>query len=72
MGMANRFDGGCAQLPDTHVETARQIVFEGGGDYIFTLKDNQKSLHQTVAGLLEKQAFSPGAHSADTELQTRA
>lgn len=56
----------------TQVETARQIVFEGGGDYIFTLKDNQKTLHQTAAGLLEKQAFSPGAHSADTELQTRA
>ncbi len=37
----------------TQVETARQIVFEGGGDYIFTVKDNQKTLHQTVAGLLE-------------------
>jgi predicted transposase YbfD/YdcC len=56
----------------TQVETARQIVFEGGGDYIFTIKDNQKTLHQTVAGLLEKQAFSPCAHGADAQLQARA
>jgi hypothetical protein len=43
----------------TQIETAQQIVFEGGGDYIFTVKDNQKTLHQTVAGLLKKRPFSP-------------
>lgn len=43
----------------TQQETARQIVFEGGGDYVFTVKDNQKSLHQNIAALLEEQSFSP-------------
>jgi hypothetical protein len=43
----------------TQHDTARQIVFEGGGDYVFTVKDNQKGLHENMARLLAKQPFSP-------------
>jgi predicted transposase YbfD/YdcC len=46
-------------------ETARQIHFEQGGDYLLTVKGNQKDLHQTVAKLFEQQPFSPSAHGAD-------
>jgi predicted transposase YbfD/YdcC len=56
----------------TQVETAQQIVFDGGGDYVFTVKDNQKTLRQSIAVLLEKQRFSPCAHTADANLQTGA
>ena len=57
-------------------ETARQIHFEQGGDYLLTVKGNQKDLHQTLEKLFEKQPFSPSAHaedpSADTGAQLRA
>jgi hypothetical protein len=43
----------------TQHETARQIVFDGGGDYVFTVKDNQKTLHQDIEKLLQEQPFSP-------------
>jgi len=43
----------------TQVETAQQIVFDGGGDSVFTVQDNQKTLNQTMATLLEKPRFSP-------------
>jgi hypothetical protein len=56
----------------TQRETAQQILFDGGGDYLFTVKENQKSLHTTVATLLTKQPFSPSTHSADQHLQTGA
>jgi hypothetical protein len=56
----------------TQVETARQIVFDGGGDYVFTVKDNQKTLHQNIAALLEKRPFSPCTHAADTDLPAGA
>jgi hypothetical protein len=49
----------------TQVETARQILYEHGGDYVFTVKENQKTLHQTVSTLLTPQPFSPSAHAAD-------
>jgi hypothetical protein len=47
----------------TQHETAQQIVFEGGGDYVMTVKDNQKSLHQEMEKLLEKQPFPPSARN---------
>jgi hypothetical protein len=53
----------------TQIQTAQQILFEGGGDYIFTVKDNQKTLHATVADLLSEQAFSPCTHGANPPLQ---
>jgi Domain of unknown function (DUF4338) len=49
----------------TQVETAQQILFEGGGDYVLTVKDNQKDLVQTLATLLTAGDFSPSAHAED-------
>lgn len=43
----------------TQRETARAVVFEGGGDYVFTVKDNQQGLNNEVGRLLEGQPFSP-------------
>lgn len=49
----------------TQTHTARHIVQERGGDYLFTLKDNQPTLRQTVETLLTPQRFSPSPHAAD-------
>lgn len=49
----------------TQVETAQQILFEGGGDYALTVKNNQKELVQTLATLLTPGKFSPSAHASD-------
>ena len=49
----------------TQVETGQQILFEGGGDYLFTVKGNQKGLAQTCATLLTTGSFSPSPHGAD-------
>jgi hypothetical protein len=45
----------------TQQDTARQIVQEAGGDYLLTVKANQKQLHQTLAKRLPApaQLFSP-------------
>lgn len=49
----------------TQTETVQQILFEGGGDYVLTVKNNQKALVQTLATLLTPGDFSPSAHGAD-------
>lgn len=49
----------------TQIETAQQILFEGGGDYALTVKNNQKELVQTLATLLTRSDFSPSPHGAD-------
>jgi hypothetical protein len=49
----------------TQLETAQQILFEGGGDYALTVKANQKQLVQTLATLLTPGKFSPSTHAAD-------
>src|SRR2546425_284493 len=49
----------------TQMETAQQILFEGGGDYALTVKDNQKELVQSLATLLTPGRFSPSAHAPD-------
>ena len=49
----------------TQVETAQQILFEGGADYVLTVKENQKELVQTLATLLTPGKFSPSAHAPD-------
>ena len=36
----------------TQTQTARDIVLEGGGDYLLTVKDNQLKLHQNIQKLL--------------------
>ncbi len=48
----------------TQVETGQQVLFEQGGDYLMTVKANQKTLQQTLQDLFEKQGFSPGALAA--------
>jgi hypothetical protein len=49
----------------TQTDTAQQILFEGGGDYVLTVKENQKALVQTLATLLTPGKFSPSAHAKD-------
>ena len=36
----------------TQTQTARDLVLEGGGDYLLTVKDNQQKLHQNIEKLL--------------------
>lgn len=43
----------------TQVETGQQILFEQGGDYLMTVKANQKTLQSTLQTLFEQQGFSP-------------
>jgi len=45
----------------TQTETVQQILYEGGGDYLLTVKGNQKALVETLAGLLTEQSFPPSA-----------
>ena len=56
----------------TQVETAQQILYERGGDYVFTVKDNQKTLRRTVSELLTPQPFSPCGHAAHPHPPARA
>lgn len=61
-----------ADAMHTQDETAQQILFEGGGDYLLTVKGNQTTLETTLEKLFSKQGFSPSAHSADTGPQAGA
>lgn len=49
----------------TQVETARELVQEGGADYLLTVKDNQKGLRRTVQQLFAAApaAFPPSGAS---------
>jgi hypothetical protein len=52
----------------TQTDTAREVVLEGGGDYLLTAKDNQPTVHQNIEKLLPapKADFPPletDAHS---------
>jgi len=49
----------------TQDETARQILYEQGGDYLLTVKGNQLTVQNTLESLFTKQAFSPTPHGAD-------
>ena len=55
----------------TNQETAQQILFEGGGDYLMTVKGNQPTLHKTLETLFTEQRFSPSAHAQDQSAQAR-
>ncbi len=55
----------------TQLETAQQILFEGGGDYALTVKGNQKELVKTLQTLLTQGKFSPSAHTADARADSR-
>jgi len=47
----------------TQTDTARQIVFEGGGDYLLTVKGNQPGIAETLSKVRRGvgRAFSPSA-----------
>jgi hypothetical protein len=49
----------------TQVQTVQQVLFEGGGDYALTVKENQKGLVQTLATRLTPGEFSPSTHDPD-------
>lgn len=53
-----------ADAAHTQIETAQQILFEGGGDYLLTVKENQKQLVKTLTTLLDEQGFSPATGPA--------
>ena len=48
----------------TNRETAQQILYEQGGDYLLTVKGNQPDLQKTLESLFVEQAFSPSAQPA--------
>ena len=48
-----------ADAAHTQVETAKQILYEQGADYLLTAKENQKGLLATLATLLTEQRFPP-------------
>jgi hypothetical protein len=53
-----------ADAAHTQVATVQQILYDLGGDYLLTVKENQKKLFETLALLLTQQRFSPSAHGA--------
>jgi hypothetical protein len=61
-----------ADAAHTQVETVQQVLYEGGGDYLLTVKANQKGLVKTLEQLLTPQRFSPSADAADPCLHPRA
>ena len=56
----------------TNLETAQQILYEQGGDYVMTVKGNQPTLHQTLADLFTQRAFSPSPQCAHPNHPVRA
>jgi hypothetical protein len=48
----------------TNRATARQILYEQGGDYLLTVKGNQPDLQKTLDGLFTQHAFSPSGQRA--------
>ena len=53
-----------ADAAHTQVETVKQILYEQGGDYLLTVKKNQKDLFETLETLFTEQLFSPSTHGA--------
>jgi len=51
-----------ADAAHTQVATVKQILYEQGGDYLLTVKKNQKGLFETLSTLFTEQRFSPSAH----------
>jgi hypothetical protein len=49
----------------TQTETAQQILFEQGADYLLTVKANQPTIQKTLENLFTKQIFSPSTHRQD-------
>ena len=61
-----------ADAKHTNDESAQQILFEGGGDYLLTVKGNQSTVESTLEKLFEKQSFSPSADPQDPSPATGA
>jgi hypothetical protein len=61
-----------ADAKHTNVETGQQILYEGGGDYLLTVKGNQSAVESTLVKLFEKQDFSPSADLQDPGVETGA
>lgn len=53
-----------ADAAHTQVETAEQILYEQGGEYLLTVKKNQKGLFETMETLFTQQRFPPSTHPA--------
>ena len=54
-----------ADAAHTQVQTVKQILYEQGGEYLLTVKKNQKILFETLATLFRtEQRFPPSAHPA--------
>jgi predicted transposase YbfD/YdcC len=60
----------------TQVAHARQILYEQGGNYLMTVKKNQKDLYANLEKLFTQQRFSPSTHGPnpcdDAREQSRA
>jgi len=61
-----------ADAAHTQVETAQQILFDQGGDYLLTVKANQPTVQETLRHLFERQAFPPSGTNAHAGAATRA
>jgi hypothetical protein len=64
--------GVLADALHTQVETAQQILYEQGGDYLLTVKGNQPTLQATLQHLFQPQAFSPSTDGAYPGGEVRA
>jgi predicted transposase YbfD/YdcC len=53
-----------ADAAHTQVETSGQILYEQGGEYMLTVKKNQKRLFETLETMFTEHRFSPSAHPA--------
>ena len=53
-----------ADAAHTQVTHARQILYQQGGEYLLTVKGNQKEVFVTLETLFTEQRFSPSAHAA--------
>jgi predicted transposase YbfD/YdcC len=53
-----------ADAAHTQVAQAKQILYQQGGEYLLTVKKNQKELFATLETLFAPQRFSPSAHAA--------
>jgi len=56
----------------TQVAHAQQILYEQGGNYLMTVKKNQKDLFNTIETLFTPQRFSPSTHGANPCLDAGA
>jgi predicted transposase YbfD/YdcC len=56
----------------TQVAHAQQILYEQGGNYLMTVKKNQKDLYANLEMLFTEQRFSPSTHGPNPSNDARA